>query len=67
MTTAAPCAARPLGDETPPDRVESTAELTYNAVDEDAAFQAALAGLIDAVIVPAIVAHVTAETQGEWT
>ena len=45
----------------PPDGVEPIVERTYNAPDDEEAFAAAMAELIDAVIVPAIVAKLGAE------
>jgi hypothetical protein len=50
-----------------PDRLEVPAELAYNGPEDDAAFTAAMSALIDAVIVPALVAKLTTQTQGEWT
>ena len=47
----------------PPDSLEPLVELTYNAPDDDEAFAAAMSELIDAVIVPAIVAKLGAETH----
>ena len=45
----------------PEDWVEPIVERTYNAPDDDEAFAAAMSELIDAVIVPAIVAKLGAE------